>query len=578
MKRIDLKILLTLLCYLFVFDSALGSDGGVAGDRGDSGEVSGPTSSGGDGDRTYHDFDFDDDYGGSTGGSGGRDDRDSRDDRDNSAVNYDNHGPLKPGAYRPQPTRPKLSDDPKKDTLEERLYRHWIAKNQSNFRERRRRTDLTAQEVTYFKDQYEKEKKEADDARVEARRKRDKARELLLLNGAGNLQANALRTTLKKLGDLKIGNKTVRQIFKENQGNCFSGDTKVLTEGKNSSLEYKEIKDITLEDKVWTCSYSDQTCKLRHPKKLGKRFTEDGEMVLLVLENDEGVSTEIEVTNEHPFNTGERSWTQVAHLKEGDTLWDIEGKQHKVVSKTPMDGVFEVYNLEIGSGDYDDDNYYVSEMGILSHNCSIIGGSLMAASLVALPSGQIALFGTLLGMGISVRGMAQAPDFETAAQEALVDVAVQAAGGLALKSVAQIAVMTPMQKLFEAMKNGMINPVIAKIQQIARSAHKISSKLSPGKIKTYLSNVEQVPRATLVKDMESIGLKVKGNDNTRPFLEFVDHKGRLRAKIHPPDKATKNHHLHIYDKDGNPMTSFLEVIAGKKGYKSPDAHIPIQEP
>ena len=116
---------------------------------------------------------------------------------------------------------------------------------------------------------------------------------------------------------------------------------------------------------------------------------------------------------------------------------------------------------------------------------------------------------------------------------------------------------------------------------VARTLHSakvFTDKLSPGKIKNYLSKVDEVPRTTLVKDMESIGLKIKGNDNTRPFLEFVDHKGRLRAKIHPPDKATKNHHLHIYDKDGNPMTSALEVITGKKGYKSPDAHIPIQEP
>ena len=161
--------LLILLCYLFVFDFAFGSDSIKASDSGDSGGVSGPDSSGGDGDRTDHDFG--DDYGGSSGGSGGRDDRDSRDDRDDYSpldnwVDYDNHGPLEPGGYRHQPTRPKLSDDPKKDTLDERLYRHWLAKNESNFRARRRRVDLTAQEVTYFTGQFDEEmKKAADEAR-----------------------------------------------------------------------------------------------------------------------------------------------------------------------------------------------------------------------------------------------------------------------------------------------------------------------------------------------------------------------------------------------------------------------------
>lgn len=279
--------------------------------------------------------------------------------------------------------------------------------------------------------------------------------------------------SIAKVGNFKIGGKSLRKIFDENRENCFSGDTKVLTEGKSSSLEYKEIKDITLEDKVWTCSYSDQSCMLRHPKKLGKRYTEDGELVLLVLENDEGVSTEIEVTNEHPFNTGERSWTQVADLKEGDTLWDIEGKQHTVISKTPMEGVFEVYNLEIGSGDYDDDNYYVSEMGILSHNCSMVGTSLIAASLFALPGGQIVAFTALLSTGMSFRAVAQMPKFEYAVEKVLVDAAINMTGVFALKFAGRIANMAPVQKLFEAAKHGMLKPVKKTLSKIANSAKKL---------------------------------------------------------------------------------------------------------
>ena len=102
----------------------------------------------------------------------------------------------------------------------------------------------------------------------------------------------------------------------------------------------------------------------------------------------------------------------------------------------------------------------------------MIAGSLMAASLLALPSGQIAMFTALLGTGISIRGMAQAPNFESAIEGALVDAAVTMAGGLGLKGVARLAHMTPAQKLFEAMKNGMLKPVEKMIGKITNSAGK----------------------------------------------------------------------------------------------------------
>jgi hypothetical protein len=111
------------------------------------------------------------------------------------------------------------------------------------------------------------------------------------------------------------------------------------------------------------------------------------------------------------------------------------------------------------------------------------------------------------------------------------------------------------------------NPKVA-----IESAKKITDRLSPGKIKTYLSNVDQVPRETLIKDMESIGLKLKGGSPDGRFMEFIDHKGRVRAKIHPPDGVTTTNHLHIYDSNGNSLNKVLEPV--KK--TSPDAHVPIQ--
>ena len=153
-------------------------------------------------------------------------------------------------------------------------------------------------------------------------------------------------------------------------------------------------------------------------------------------------------------------------------------------------------------------------------------------------------------------------------------VAVGALSGGLLSKMGKLAKIT--EKVGKGLCSGRI---ISKGKKFFDSAKEITSKLSPGEIKTYLSNVDQVPRQSLIKDMELIGLKVKGGKTDRPFLEFIDHKGRVRAKIHPPDKVgTPYHHLHIYDQNGTPLNGVLGKLTGKKGHKSPDAHIPIKEP
>ena len=105
------------------------------------------------------------------------------------------------------------------------------------------------------------------------------------------------------------------------------------------------------------------------------------------------------------------------------------------------------------------------------------------------------------------------------------------------------------------------------------STEKITSGLTPGKVKLYLRNVEDVPREKLIEDMQKIGLKIKGQSPDGRFMEFVDSQGRLRAKIHPPDSVTPTHHLHIYNKDGESLNSALDVVTRR----SPEGHIPIQE-
>lgn len=111
------------------------------------------------------------------------------------------------------------------------------------------------------------------------------------------------------------------------------------------------------------------------------------------------------------------------------------------------------------------------------------------------------------------------------------------------------------------------------LEVTVKSVTELTSKLTPGKIKRYMANVNSVPRQTLIKDMESIGLKLKGKGSPDgKFMEFIDHKGRVRAKIHPPDGVTTTNHLHIYDSNGKSLNKVLEAV--KK--TSPDAHMPIQ--
>jgi hypothetical protein len=90
-------------------------------------------------------------------------------------------------------------------------------------------------------------------------------------------------------------------------------------------------------------------------------------------------------------------------------------------------------------------------------------------------------------------------------------------------------------------------------------------------MKAYLANIEDSPRSTLVSALESIGLILNGKSPDGRFMEFIDQAGRVRAKLHPPDKVTKYHHLHLYSRKGRPLTrSLLDTTAD-----SPAAHIRI---
>ena len=90
-------------------------------------------------------------------------------------------------------------------------------------------------------------------------------------------------------------------------------------------------------------------------------------------------------------------------------------------------------------------------------------------------------------------------------------------------------------------------------------------------IKSYLDKVDSIPKDKLVSDMEKIGLTIKGQSPDGRFVEFTDKKGNVRAKIHPPDKVTRYHHLHLYGRKHESLSKDVESVDPR----SPEAHIKI---
>lgn len=52
-------------------------------------------------------------------------------------------------------------------------------------------------------------------------------------------------------------------------------------------------------------------------------------------------------------------------------------------------------------------------------------------------------------------------------------------------------------------------------------------------------------------------------------IHIKDSDGNFRVRIDPPDKITKYQHMHIFDRNGNP----LDVNGNIVGKKNPDGHI-----
>lgn len=95
--------------------------------------------------------------------------------------------------------------------------------------------------------------------------------------------------------------------------------------------------------------------------------------------------------------------------------------------------------------------------------------------------------------------------------------------------------------------------------------------LTPRQLREWLSNVPMYSKEKIINDAKSVGLSIKRGCEKGELghLDLIDKRGRIRLKIHPPDKKTIDYHLHLYDKCGNSLNRNLKNVK----YNSPEAHI-----
>lgn len=172
----------------------------------------------------------------------------------------------------------------------------------------------------------------------------------VLLSFAGSAKAiNLISKVAPSLS--KVLNK-----LKKATCNCFTAGTKVLTdEGE------KPIEEIEVGDKV--LAKSDETGEVEY-KEVVKLFQKQADEIYYVTIGDEVIET----TGLHPFWLDGKGWTLVYELKVGDLLVSSDGTKLAIDRIEIAPRQTTVYNFMVA--DYH--SYFVSNLGIWVHNCTII--------------------------------------------------------------------------------------------------------------------------------------------------------------------------------------------------------------
>lgn len=135
---------------------------------------------------------------------------------------------------------------------------------------------------------------------------------------------------------------------------CFPAGTIVHT---NNGL--LPIEEVTANDLLWTVNELIGERELKPIKEIHRRTT----LTMIVVELQNGIL--FEVTPDHRFLTNGR-WREIKDLKPADELENIVGQAVKIKHIESMSRNAVVYNFSV----YDNENYFVTDEGILVHNAS----------------------------------------------------------------------------------------------------------------------------------------------------------------------------------------------------------------
>jgi len=135
---------------------------------------------------------------------------------------------------------------------------------------------------------------------------------------------------------------------------CFPAGTLVHT---NNGL--LPIEEVTIDDFLWTANELTGDRELKPIKEIHRRTT----LTMMVVELENG--SLFEVTPDHRFLTrGE--WREIRELKPGEELENIVGQPVKIKNIESKTRNAVVYNFSV----HDNENYFVTDEGILVHNAS----------------------------------------------------------------------------------------------------------------------------------------------------------------------------------------------------------------
>ncbi|WP_194843437.1 S8 family serine peptidase [Paenibacillus sp. B01] len=164
-------------------------------------------------------------------------------------------------------------------------------------------------------------------------------------------------------GDSILGVRVFKQIYRFNPCNCFAAGTEVDTE-----TGLRPIETIQVGDRVW--SKNPDTGEVAF-KRVEAIYTRQTNETWTVYFGNESLKT----TDLHPFWIKGKGWVYARDLKPGDELESRTGAFLTVKKIVQASEKITLYNFSVE----DFHTYYVSSIGILTHNSTCIPASIYEA-------------------------------------------------------------------------------------------------------------------------------------------------------------------------------------------------------